>query len=813
MGDKSFYGETMPKTIPPVRLYFPKEDIEEIKISVEKILQSGMLTLHTYTKEFENQFAKLCNVKNTIAVNSGTSALEIALRTIKLKPEHEVLVPTNTFSATAAAIIFAGAKPKLTDIDPKTLCIDTENIQKNITSKTKGVMVVHIGGLICPEIEEIKELCQDRKLFLIEDAAHAHGSTINQKPAGSFGDAGCFCLPAETLIHTANGENVTIQELCSRNNIVGLEVMGMNEDLEIVPTKVLAVHTMKLDDYWVCFRTRIGTELKLTSNHRIPCLRDGVIQWIRASELKRGDFVATPRSLQFGGREIASGLSDSYEELFYLAGLVASDGHIHIGRHSLVGFSNTDEDLVNAFVDGLIKCFGKVPIDRRKISKNVEQVRVTRRSIAEIFYQINSNILSFDQRRKNLWLKGFSDGDGGFSLQERPGRSIKGVLTFSTMDPFITSVVRTLLLEISIFSSVITRRSKRSKEKRWQLLQVTNPSPIIRFSELIGFRQRQKAERMKRYLSLVKVSKRSNVDLIPLGESLRDTRRLYGVHHLDSVSDGYLSLLERGKHTPTRIKTQELCMEIESKVGNSIALSKLAHSDVLWDRIEDIETIKGKDGEVVYDLTTQNGTFIANFIVVHNSFYPTKVMTTGEGGMITTNNEEMAEKALILRDQGKENFNSNIIIELGYNWRLPEISAAIGITQLKRLPEIIEKRNRIAKYYDKGLEKITGIKPLKTPSNIRNNYYKYVAFLEEGINRDKLKEKLKVKGVRCSGEVYWPPLHLQPIYKQLLGTKEGDFPQAEDACKRMICLPLYAQMTIEEAQYVIGKLRETLSQM
>lgn len=803
----------MSKTVPPVKPYFPEEDIEQIKMDVERILKSGMLTLHTYTEDFENHFAKLCEVKHAIAVNSGTSALEIALRVMRLKPEHEVLVPTNTFSATAAAVIFAGAKPKLTDIDPKTLCIDMENIQRNITPKTRGVIVVHIGGLICPEIQEIRELCQDRKLFLIEDAAHAQGSTINKKPAGSLGDAGCFCLPAQTPIHTANGEIVTIQELCSRNNIVGLEVMGMNEDLKVVPTKVLAVHTMKLDDYWVRFRTRMGTELKLTSNHRISCLRDGVIRWIRASELKRGDFVATPRSLRLGGRQIAPSLSGSIEELFYMAGLVASDGHIHIGRHSVVGFSNTDEDLVNAFVNGLIKCFGKVPIDRRKISKNVEQARVTRRSIAEIFYLINSNILSFDQRRKTLWLKGYSDGDGGFSLQERPGRSIRGTLTFSTMDPFITSVVRTLLLEIGIFSSVIHRISRKSKDKRWQLLQVTNPSLIIRFSELIGFRQRQKAKRLKRYLSLVKVSKRSNVDLIPLGKSFRDARRLYGVYDLDSVSVGYLSLLERSKHTPTRIKAQELCAEIESKVENSIALSKLAHSDVLWDRIEDIETIKGEDDEVVYDIATENGTFIANFIVVHNSFYPTKVMTTGEGGMITTNNEEIAEKARILRDQGKENFNSNIIIELGYNWRLPEINAAIGLTQLKRLPEIIEKRNNIAKYYDEELEKISGITPLKTPPHILNNYYKHVAFLEKGIDREKLKEMLRAKGVRCGGEVYWPPLHLQPIYKRLLGVREGNFPEAEDVCKRMICLPLYAQMTMEEAHYVIEKLRETLSEM
>lgn len=193
----------------PVKLYFPKEDIEEIKVSVEKILQSGMLTLHTYTKESENRFAKLCNVKHAVAVNPGTSALEIALCTIKLKLGNEVLLPTNTFSATADAVIFAGAKPKLTDINPKTLCIDTENVQKSITPKTKGVIVVHIGGLICPEIEEIRELCQDKKLFLIEDAAHAHGSTINQKPAGSLGDIGCFSFYPTKVMTTGEGGMIT----------------------------------------------------------------------------------------------------------------------------------------------------------------------------------------------------------------------------------------------------------------------------------------------------------------------------------------------------------------------------------------------------------------------------------------------------------------------------------------------------------------------------------------------------------------------------------------------------------------------------
>ena len=375
------------REIPPVKPYFPEEDIQLIQKDVEKILHSGMLTLGEYTRRFETEFAKLCNVKYALAVNSGTSALEISLRASGIKRSDEVLVPTNTFAATAAVVVMVGGKPIFTDVDAESLCINAENVQKYLTQRTKAVIAVHIGGLVCPDIKAIGEICKDHKVLLIEDAAHAQGSVLDNRYAGSFGIAGCF------------------------------------------------------------------------------------------------------------------------------------------------------------------------------------------------------------------------------------------------------------------------------------------------------------------------------------------------------------------------------------------------------------------------------------------SFYPTKVMTTGEGGIITTDSESLLHKASILRDQGKESFNSNTIVEVGYNWRMDEISAAIGLSQVHRLPQFIKRRNEVAKLFDKELAKLKGIKPLLIPKGAVSNYYKYVALLAPEISRDTFKQKLREKGVKPSGEVYWPPLHMQPVYQRLLKVKEGDFPVAEDVCRRHVCLPMYSQMTNEEATYVVDKVKEVMKQV
>ncbi len=365
------------------KIYFPEEDRKNILEQIDKILESGQLTLGSYGKQFEQKFAKYVGAKYAVAVNSGTSALEIPLRVLDIAGSS-VIVPTNTFFATPAAVIHAGGRVIFADIT-NNLCLDPASVRQKIQKDTKGIIVVHIGGVVTPQIKEIQDICREHNLFLIEDAAHAHGSTLDGKFAGTFGDVAAF------------------------------------------------------------------------------------------------------------------------------------------------------------------------------------------------------------------------------------------------------------------------------------------------------------------------------------------------------------------------------------------------------------------------------------------SFYPTKVITSGEGGMIVTNDENTYRRALVFRDQGKAGFLGNVHTEMGYNWRMDEVHAVIGLSQFARLDEFIAARRRIAKIYDSELKKISRVKAIEIPPNIKSNYYKYTAILDDGIDRVPLKKELRERySVSLSGEVYELPCHLQPVFKDLYRFNGGELPVAEDLCRRQICLPIFVNMTDEQAKYTVDSLRKVL---
>ena len=143
---------------------FPEDSLNAILNDIKSMLKSGRLTDGPYAQEFEKKFAEYNNVKYAVAVNSGTAALDVALRHFKLQG-REVIVPTNTFVSTPNSVIFAGGKPVFADMNADTLGIDVEDVKRKVTSKTAGVIVVHIAGLVCPQINELKEFCEDKGSF------------------------------------------------------------------------------------------------------------------------------------------------------------------------------------------------------------------------------------------------------------------------------------------------------------------------------------------------------------------------------------------------------------------------------------------------------------------------------------------------------------------------------------------------------------------------------------------------------------------------------------------------------------------------
>lgn len=171
---------------------------QDILRKFEDIIQSGNfvgLNGNKYLEQLESQFSSFCSTDFTIAVNNGTSALWMIMNALDIGPGDEVLLPANTFVATAEAISLAGATPVLVDIEPHTYNIDVSAIESKITKRTKAIIPVHLYGQ-CADMDPILEISKRHELYVIEDACQAHGATYKGRKAGSMGVAAAFSFYA-----------------------------------------------------------------------------------------------------------------------------------------------------------------------------------------------------------------------------------------------------------------------------------------------------------------------------------------------------------------------------------------------------------------------------------------------------------------------------------------------------------------------------------------------------------------------------------------------------------------------------------------
>ncbi len=186
----------------PVWPYYDTNEEQALK----EVLESRVWwrTPGTRTLEFERAFAKFHGARHGIAVTNGTAALEVAIAALGITAGDEVIVPDFTFVATASAVLFANALPVLVDVDPETYCIDPDLVEDAITSRTKAIVAVHMGGNPA-DLDRLSKIAKRNRLALIEDSAHAHASEWRGQRVGTFGAAGTFSFQASKLITAGEG--------------------------------------------------------------------------------------------------------------------------------------------------------------------------------------------------------------------------------------------------------------------------------------------------------------------------------------------------------------------------------------------------------------------------------------------------------------------------------------------------------------------------------------------------------------------------------------------------------------------------------
>jgi dTDP-4-amino-4,6-dideoxygalactose transaminase len=231
-----------------------------VDLAWRRVLASGRFVGGEAVEQFEGAWAAYCQVPHALGVANGTDALQLTLTALGIGPGDEVVLPANTFVATAEAVVLAGATPRFADVCPDTLLLTPGCLEAAITSRTRAVIVVHLYGQM-PDMDALGRVAARAGLALIEDAAQAHGATWQGRPAGSIGTAGCFSFyPGKNLgafgdagaVVTADaGLAARIRVLRDHGRAAGShyrhELVGTNSRLDALQAAVLTVKLARLD--------------------------------------------------------------------------------------------------------------------------------------------------------------------------------------------------------------------------------------------------------------------------------------------------------------------------------------------------------------------------------------------------------------------------------------------------------------------------------------------------------------------------------------------------------------------------------------
>lgn len=286
--------------------------------AVNRVMKSGMLAGGPEVSAFEKEFSELVENRHCIAVNSGTSALHMALLAAGIKAGDEVIVPSFTFAATANSVALTGATPVFADIEENFFNLDPKSVEALITSKTKAIMPVHLYGHPA-DMKAFKKIAVSKSLLLFEDAAQAHAASIDGKPIGAWGDVASFSFyPTKNMTSGEGGMIVTSDETVARNSKLlrnqGMEkryeneVIGFNTRMTDIHAAIGRVQLKKLAK-WTRQRQENAKFLSINLNNVIvPPVADGATHVYHQYTIRIVDQNRDKFAQEIGKRGIGSGV-------------------------------------------------------------------------------------------------------------------------------------------------------------------------------------------------------------------------------------------------------------------------------------------------------------------------------------------------------------------------------------------------------------------------------------------------------------------------------------------------------------------------
>lgn len=372
-------------------LVFSSPIVEEEAIeSVVESLRSGWIGTGPKNKQFADDLSNFLGVKHTQLVNSCTAALHLAMISLGIGAGDEVIVPTFTFCATVNSVIFTGAHPVMVDCDPQTMNVTRELIEAKITDKTKAIIVVHMAGLPV-DLDPIRALAKEKKIFLVEDAAHTIEAKYKGQAVGTIGDIGCYSFYATKNLTTAEGgayvtNDTELFTKAAQASLHGLSVdaykrfsssgfkhydvsmLGYKYNLTDIQSALGIVHLKKIHDY-LKIREKIWTsynqafkDLPVTLPSELPdCYKEGSLH---------------SRHLYI----LRVNLDELTEDRDYILNALQAEGigcgihykPVHCHSYYQESFNHKDEDFPNAFKIG--KEIISLPLTPRMDKKQVQDV-------------------------------------------------------------------------------------------------------------------------------------------------------------------------------------------------------------------------------------------------------------------------------------------------------------------------------------------------------------------------------------------------------------------------------------------------------